>query len=282
MSVPTSLVAEKFRMTEEQRYLFDLRGFLILPSVLDASQAGEIKTFLYTLKGNPASLPEHQRNVFSGPCTQLLDHPAIVGILEEVIEGSTPESYGFRCDNGFMAVRKHGEGPAQGPHRGTGATHAYHVKYDRIFAPSVRVVWELNPVRRGDGATMFLVGSHHSPFACPEAFMKKDCPLYEDYECPAGSALLFSEGLLHFGRPWLNRETERAAIFYHYMHYGMRFHRPAPSPETILALTPLQRTLFRDVWILDFPPGKMVANNYYSESNRARDRQSDGPGVGGY
>jgi hypothetical protein len=63
------------------------------------------------------------------------------------------------------------------------------------------------------------------------------------------------------------------AIFSHYTHYCMRFHRMAPHPATIAEMPPLRQTLFRDVWMYDRPASIVLPNNYYDEGNRAHSRE---------
>ena len=74
-----------YSMTDEQRFIFDLKGWLLIPSVLQPDELREIKEFLDTLQFNPESLPERDRHVCGGACSQLLDHPTVVGVLNEII-----------------------------------------------------------------------------------------------------------------------------------------------------------------------------------------------------
>ena len=74
-----------YSMTDEQRFIFDLKGWLLIPSVLQPDEIREIKEFLDALQFNPESLPERDRHVCGGACSQLLDHPVVVGVLNEII-----------------------------------------------------------------------------------------------------------------------------------------------------------------------------------------------------
>ena len=55
-----------------------------------------------------------------------------------------------------------------------GATHTYHVIPGKAHAGLARAVWELNPVGKTDGGTMFISGSHsaHPPATPPRAWSK--------------------------------------------------------------------------------------------------------------
>jgi hypothetical protein len=284
-------------MTTSQRFLFDLRGWILLPSVLTREQVDGCKRHLLAIRADPPTLPEHERNSFSGPCQELLDHPAIVAVLREVIapdlvevkwrnvetrdfaaERSKPSmAYGFRCDNSFTMIRSADPNTQLGPHNGgpaMGPSHHYHVIDGRILAPSVRVVWELNPVSKNGGGTPFLSGSHKSCFNVPGEHLRADSPGWESYECPAGSVVLFSENVCHGSAPWTDTTQPRMAVFSHYMHYGMRFHRTPPPPAAIEAMPPLRQTLFRDVWMFEPGEGGFQNNISYSPENRAKGHEA--------
>jgi hypothetical protein len=222
----------------------------------------------------------------------LLDHPALVAILREIVhpdltthdwvpeelkdpqaEARKPSlAYGFRCDNSFAVVRKAGEVMLLGAHNGgpaMGPSHNYQFVNGRIFSPSTRVVWELNAVSKDGGGTPFLSGSHKSNYNVPHAMQRRDAPGWESYECPAGSLVIFSENTCHGSATWTDPAQPRVAVFNHYMHYCMRFHRTAPPPEAIDAMPPMRRTLFRDVWMWGRADGKVIGNAYYAPENRA-------------
>ncbi|MBI1926061.1 phytanoyl-CoA dioxygenase family protein [Candidatus Poribacteria bacterium] len=260
-------------MTEDQKFLFDLKGWIAIPKVLEPEEIEAIKNHLYTLRNKPESLPPHARNSYSGPCQMLLDHPAIVDILRQMTTPDVgPDAYGFRCDNSFWTIREAGWSTRQGPHNGgpnMGPTHEYRFRDGKMLSPATRVVWELNPVAHGDGGTLFMSGSHKGNYPIPACHMKIEDPLFEDYECPAGSVVIFSENICHASAPWTNQTHHRVVLFTHYMHYAMQFHKRTPPHEAIMAMPPKRRTLFRGVWMAEFPPGQMVLNDYYDEENRA-------------
>jgi hypothetical protein len=260
-------------MTEDQRFLFDLKGWIAIPAVLASEEVEAIKTHLYTLRDHPDSLPPYARNSYSGPCQILLDHPVVVGVLREIIAHDVrPQAYGFRCDNSFWTIREAGWTPRQGPHNGgpnMGPTHNYDFINGGPFSPATRVVWELNPVERGDGGTLFMSGTHKSNYHIPAQRMTISNELFEDYSCPAGSVVIFSENVCHASAPWKNTQHHRVTIFNHYMHHAMQFHKGTPPHEAIMTMPEKRRTLFRGLWMMYFPPGQMIVNDYYSEDNRA-------------
>ena len=73
MSKQTSIDAS-VPMTPEQKFFFDLRGWILLPSVLSESEIEEMKAEVYA----------GARQSYQGALQHLLDHPAIVGVLNEI------------------------------------------------------------------------------------------------------------------------------------------------------------------------------------------------------
>ena len=109
-------------LTPEQRYLFDTRGWLLVPGLLGREEVEEMREFCYRLHREPESLPEHQRSAVAGPLERLTDHPFIVGFMNEFLahpDLSSQDCYGFRMESTSLCVRRRGEG-APMPHNGNG------------------------------------------------------------------------------------------------------------------------------------------------------------------
>lgn len=255
-------------MTDEQKFVFDLKGWLLVPSVLNTAQVEEIREFILQLHRDRTTLPDVDRYSLSGPAQVLLDHPAITGILEEVLgHNRTPDSYGFRCENSFTAIRHAGQPLEQEAHGGgnnVSPLFSYQCKNGSIYSGLTRVVWELNPVRRGMGGTVFLSGSHKMNFPRPD-HIDRFHPLFESYECPPGSVVFFSEAIVHSGVPWIDPSHPRVAVLNCYSRIDTQFHRLNLPREVIEAMPPRRRTLFRGVWAHDFQHN--VANTFFSPDN---------------
>ena len=67
-------------LTEEQKYLFDARGWLLILGVLSEDEVEEMRAFVLRFS-DPESLPEHERSFVAGPPERLTDHPVVVGFL---------------------------------------------------------------------------------------------------------------------------------------------------------------------------------------------------------
>ena len=90
-------------LSEDQRFVFDTRGWLLLPGLLTDGQIASMRDFCYNLKNDPGSIPIHHRSSIGGPLEDLVDHPAVVGFMDEfVATGYANENcYGFRLESTF-------------------------------------------------------------------------------------------------------------------------------------------------------------------------------------
>ncbi len=265
-------------MTDEQKFFFDLRGWILLPSVLSAAEIEEMKAEVYA----------GAKRSYEGPLQNLLDHPAIVGILNEILSEDPfvkDDCYGFRCEGSFTTVRPPGWDKSE--RRDNGMPHVvrppqqanamrYQVAGNKIFAGLTRVVWELEEVVAGQGGTSFLSGSHkaHFNYGGPDRFRPniggspyessmRDA--MEDYSCPAGSVVIFTESLIHAANDWINPNNPRCAVFNCYNSIWAQWHRLNLDHETIEAMPPKRRTLFRGTWAIGGGPN---GNREYSLDNR--------------
>lgn len=239
-------------LTEEEQFRFDLTGFLVRPAILSADEVAAITEHVDRLMHHREDLPPHLRSSISGPAEILIDHPKVIDVLHDVIG---PD---IRLDGSFAVWRHRGhdggqplhQGGAQGDH-----VFGYQVHNGRIFAGVVRVVFELTDVNEDDGATQFLIGSHKSNFPVPPEHMPLDgpgrSPFLTSYSCPAGSAIFFTENLMHAGAPW-HRESPRVAVLNAYGHICTRWHRQMLPPEAVAALSPERRAYLREPWWLAF------------------------------
>ncbi|HZO88337.1 MAG TPA: phytanoyl-CoA dioxygenase family protein [Chthonomonadaceae bacterium] len=254
-------------MTEEQKFWFDLKGWLLIPGVLSESETDAIKAYLYA--GGDG---------YGGPAQELLDHPVVVDVLNEILSGweAKEDYYHFRCENSFITIRKAGWTPG-----GTYVPHVvlppqqaspmtYQCQGGKIYSGLTRVVWELNPVEKGDGGTLFLSGTHKAKFPYPSSVLQPDNPHMESYSCPAGSVFIFTESLLHASTPWKNPKVDRVAIFNCYNSVWAQWHRLNLPHERIEAMSPKRQSLFRGVYAHDFTKKpEEGGNRHYALNNRA-------------
>ena len=262
-------------MTPAQKYLFDLKGFILLPALLSEEELVLIRAHQHKFLYERESLPPHERDNHGGPSQILLDHPAVVGVLNEVLSHqalASEECYGFRYDHTYTSHRQAGHDNF-GPHGGggyfnfRGNSHIYQMQQGKVHSGLTRVVWELNEVGEVDGGTLFLPGSHKAAFPRSEELSERDSPLWESYICPAGSAVIFTEALCHSGTRWTNQQRDRLTLFTCYDTVNSKWGKGCPAPEVVASFPEKRRTLFRGVWHgMSDVPG---INKYYEAANQA-------------
>ena len=217
-------------MDDEQRYLFDLFGFIVVPDVLSQNQVSRL---LSTLRGSTEQFPPVPQA--EGPLhwdpiwRDLLDLPDISAILENLIgnpnlfrareekhEDPLPT---FRLDhinvhthieNGFKGGRLHG---------GWNGTAGFY-RYDNgvLYNGLTTVSFELYDTHPNDGGFACIPGSHKSNLSLPEGWADlsggvKDC--VQRVAAKPGDAIIFTEALIHGTLPWTVDE-KRSTVFYKY------------------------------------------------------------------
>jgi len=253
-------------LTQEQKYLFDTKGWLLVPGLLDDAEIAAMREYALRVQNDPESLPEHERSYVAGPLQKLTDHPVVVGFLNEFLAFphlSSPECYGFRMEGSGLRspAAEEGRQGVFGPHNGSGLfrfavdSHHYQCIPGKAFSGLTRVVWELAPVKMRQGGTLLATGSHKAAYAAPDSIQDPNSAVWETYECPAGSVLFFTEALAHSTCPWTNTDNARVGIFNLYNSVGSRWSSWQPPAELVEQMPPMRQTLFRDSYCADNVPG---------------------------
>ena len=239
-------------MTSEERFRFDLAGFLVRPAILTPDETASIVDQIDRIKHDPESLPPEHRDVPGGPSSILIDHPAVIDVLHEVI-GPDVRLENCNCiwrTKGEEHGDLHGGGPQQAD-----PIFGYRVKNGRIHAGMVRVIFELSDIELDDQSTHFIVGSHKAEFEMHDDHLSlepgKRSPFLMSYACPAGSAVFFTENVSHAGPVW-RKETPRVAVLHAYPHLATHWHRLRVPPEILKSLPREKLAYFREPWIADF------------------------------
>ena len=241
--------------TEERRFLFDLKGWVCIPSVLTEDENEACKAQINLLNDHPDQIDPlfQSRPGLSGALQELLDHPVLADVLREVIAPDMGDAYGFRCESNFTyRLRPNPNRNVGNSHTGTGITpspHEYRVGDGKIYSGQTRAVWEFNPVGENGGVgTRFLSGSHKKNFTIPDGVRAQDSPRWETYSCPPGSLLVFCERVLHTGSHWNNADYPRMSVFNCYNHVNCQVHKMNITHEMVMSMPEKRRTLFRGAW----------------------------------
>lgn len=238
-------------MTELERYLFDLQGYLVVDNVLDHAQVDQLNQ---GLDRQVAAIAEPDRPVvrfdglldFGAVFLDLIAHPKIVPYLTELL-GS-----GFRLDHEYVHILRPGCGQVGNLHGG-GTPHDpgqyYHVTQGRFYNGLVAVAFNLTSVLPGEGGFGCIPGSHKSQFPVPHELRKLSFPhpCLQEVPVKIGSAVIFTEALTHGTLQWQG-ERERRTLFYKFSPYCSAWMRRYYDSDRYPQLTETQRNVLK-------PPG---------------------------
>ena len=241
-------------MTEDEKYLFDLNGYLVVENVLTedelalANEAvdrhldrGRVRPREQRLDGNSPALEGthgrgelgsliHWDEPWCNPFRDMLAHPRIVPYLNEML------GKGFRIDHqmlllwmdkGAEGFRFHGSsGPGFDPNQ------YYIFKNGKMHNGLTVASIQLTDVNPGDGGLSLIPGSHKSNYPCPQ-----DMRLYQKHRehirqvtCRAGDAIIFTEAVTHGTLPWTADHPRRSTLT-RYTAGNMAYVRAYDTPE---------------------------------------------------
>ena len=233
-------------LTNEEKFLFDLRGYLVVKNVLDE---GECRALV---ERADAAWP---RQAEDGPLRRcdgisrwhqdfvdLMDHPRLLPYLVELVGGR------LRIDHDYcIFMRKHGSRNKLhgGPWRFE-SDHWYRY-HDGMMRNGLTVAtWNLADAGPGDGGFVCVPGSHKTNFL---QHMPKDVAAFErdaDWvvqpSLAAGDVLVFTEALIHGTAEW-TADHERRSLLYKYSPPHSSWAKAPYAPEHYPRATARQRRL---------------------------------------
>lgn len=207
-------------MTDEERYLFDLQGYLVIPDALSTPQLARLNAVLdgALAEADKPGANTHRFGRMLGrdrAFRELIDNPQITPHLEAIL------GRGFRLDHDYADVIRSGLGPIGATLHGGGTpfrpAEYYHVRDGRIHSGLAVIAYNLRDVSPDDGGFACVPGSHKSAFRFPDAWRDLEQPhaAVRRVTGPAGTAILFTEALTHGTLPWRGSE-ERRTVFFKY------------------------------------------------------------------
>jgi hypothetical protein len=233
-------------MTDQERYLFDLQGYLVVPDALTAAQITGLNAMLDERMAREVA-PDASTHRFMGtldwgqPFVDLLDNPAVEPHLAEILGD------GFRVDHVYLDVIRSGLSPIGATLHGGGTpfdrVNFYDFRNGRMYSGLFVVAYNLADVGAEDGGFACVPGSHKSNYPFPDDWkdLSRRPPFVQAVTGPAGTAVLFTEALTHGALPW-SGAGERRTLFYKYHHHGASWASTYPVPEG-LPVTESQRRI---------------------------------------
>lgn len=234
-------------MTEEQRYLFDLWGYLHIPGALSEEEVTTAQEAARRyMESKPEDLPpgfkiDGKRHLhgfaFDKSLERLALHPAAWPIVKELTKGRP------RLTSGTLQ--------ANHPNDEAGRLHCakddfgwdavqYEVRNSRIFCDNIVVFPYLTDVDPGDGGVCVVPGSHKSMFDRPRNLFHKglvesasDLPEGVVNLTPkAGDFVIITEALTHGILAWMPKDKIRMILV---LRYHPQYHGRENLPDEIKA-----------------------------------------------
>lgn len=232
-------------MTDDEKYLFDLNGYLVVRGVLTPEEVKQAnlaidqhaENFVERSDGALRNAVEGTKLYGTGPGRQdlgqvlewgsddskvfqsILAHPRLVPLFHGIL------GKGYRMDHLPLVLAQDKGAEGFQLHGGTidcgtgeyNPFLAYSCHHGKIQSALLGVNVMLADHNAGDGGFCIVPGSHKSNFKMPNKMM--DGELYEDFirqpVTKAGDVVLFSEGTVHGAQAW-NSEHQRRACLYRF------------------------------------------------------------------
>jgi ectoine hydroxylase-related dioxygenase (phytanoyl-CoA dioxygenase family) len=215
-------------MTAEERFLFDLQGFFVVEDVLSPDRLEAVRNAVVRLTGEAptevttVAMPIERDEELLG----LAAYEPVLGRVRELV-GPQPKL----IDNDVVATPS--TSFALGWHRGV-EPWGFSAETTGFFCLMAKVIYYLTDVGPGDGPTRLVPGSHKQrvPFPIPDD-PGADLPGAVELHVRAGSALVFSEALLHAGSPNGSDRIRRLAIYNYGPSFVSHWEGYEPSPALV-------------------------------------------------
>lgn len=240
-------------MNDEQRYLFDLQGYLVIPNVLTPAEVAGLNAELDArdLWAESARRPatEHQNELklhvgpmleWGQPFRDLVSDARLVPYLRDLVgeKCRLDHEYAILMKRGAGELRLHGGGTPYDP------AQYYHFRNERMYSGLTVFSWCLTDSGGERGGFCGIPGSHKSNIACPTSFKRLETrgPWLQCPEAPAGSLVIFTEALTHGTLPWA-ADHERRALLYKYSPGHQSWARRYLDPRSDLPMDETGRRL---------------------------------------
>lgn len=231
-------------LTEQERYLFDLHGYVVRRGVLSVNevQALNVAVDLLALPEPAAPIMSQRfsRHLSSARCFRdLIDHRAVLDVMIELCGEYVrlDHAYGIAMNPGQSGLGLHGGGTPHDP------AQYYEVRAGRMYNGLVSAQWALVDHRPGDGGFGCIPGSHRASFPLPSLV-----PLdwVTEVTLTAGDVVIFTEALTHCTLAWRGSGHRRTLLYKYapgHLAWGKNYVEDLSELAASGALTPRQRVL---------------------------------------
>ena len=209
-----------YGLSDEDKFQFDLQGFVVLRGVLSAeecthySQLADAKWPRHAEDGPMRRLNDMSKT-WGQPFVDLMDHPRVLAVLVELMGRQ------LRIDHDYC-IFMNTSAPHSKLHGGPRLFESDHwYRYqDGVMRNGLTVaIWNLTDAPAGSGGFTCIPGSHKTNFLKlldpAVARFEREAPYVLQPPMEAGDVLIFTEALIHGTDVW-RAEHERRALLYKY------------------------------------------------------------------
>lgn len=264
-------------MTDREKYLFDLQGFLVVKGFLSREEVKSLNDALDANEDRRGEFgPPHQTaeglkgkwdifRLYSGlltwpkpwcqPFRELLAHPKLIPYCNTIF------GRGWRLDHsvdaasaliGCSGLHLHGYGNAE-----LDGTRYHRYQNGRIRCALTVFQYQLADVNPGDGGLVVIPGSHKANFPLPKhiRYYEYDREVVYNPPAKAGDLIIFNEATTHGTIPWKG-QGERRVLFFRYVP---KYFSWVPStyqtnqPEWVSEMTEAQQAVLEPPYVYSHP-----------------------------
>lgn len=235
-------------MTDAEKYLFDLNGYLVVEGALTAESLAALNA-LVDARAAADMAPEDRTRRWGGllewgkPFRDLIDNPRVTPYLHELVDVRA------RLDHDYLDLIRRGLGPIGATLHGGGAHvdagQFFLFKNGKMHNGLTVVAYALRDVHPGDGGFACIPGSHKANYPLPDGWAdmsERLAPGVRAVPCRAGDAVLFTEALTHGTLPWRG-EDERRTVFFKYSPHPCAWAVPPYDPTAYDDISPEARRM---------------------------------------
>ena len=241
-------------MNDQEKYLFDLQGFITVPDALTKHQLATLNQIWDEHIARDMAAEAHTQRwggllKWGQVYVDMLDNPTLMPYLEEILGKN------FRLDHDYADLIRPNPTPGEaavGPIGNTlhgGATpfdpsEYYHFHNGHMYNGLTVVAYNLCDIGADDGGFGCVPGSHKSNYAFPREWrdLNQAQPFVRKMTGPAGTAIIFTEALTHGTLPWFGR-GERRTLFFKYSPYPVSWSANYYQAKDYVGLTETQQAL---------------------------------------
>jgi ectoine hydroxylase-related dioxygenase (phytanoyl-CoA dioxygenase family) len=239
-------------MTDEDRYFFDVRGYVVVKNALTPDTIAAMNAYMDTRSDldptGRGTIRGFDLLTWDALFRDAIDNPNVLPYLTAMLGDSLrlDHDYAIISEAGDAYLHLHGGNTPYDP------AQYYHTQNGRLYCGLTVASYALVDIPAGEGGFVCVPGSHKANFPLPSDLREyqKESPLLCQVPMEAGDCILFTEALTHGTLPWRGKHHRRS-LFYKYspkhLSWAGRYYAPgagrASFAEVESLLTERQRIL---------------------------------------